>query len=270
MDYRYSPREVDIPSHLKKMRSLYKDLFSHGKHYRGALVHMVCNELGFKEKTSFTLAQIAEFIHNSSLLHDDVVDNAVLRRGKTSAWKKHGGGYAILAGDYLLSRVIKDLCQFSNLELIEFTSDTILALIEGEWLQDDGHKRTDLTEDHIIEVHRLKTGALFSWCFKAPLILNSSDENEISNAVRVGELFGSLLQRSDDLLDFNIRNHEEKTFFKDLPSGNMNLFALRLLESKAPREKEKEKRKRKRKEKKKRKKQRKERKQKKKLLALKL
>ena len=230
MNYVYSPKDVDIPAYLNKMRSLYKDLFSHGKHYRGALVHMVCEELGLDEKASFTLAQMAEFIHNSSLLHDDVVDNMPLRRGKTATWKKYGGGYAVLAGDYLLARVMRDLCQFSNIELIEFTSNTVLALIEGEWLQDDGHKKTNLDESHIAEVHRLKTGALFSWCFKAPFILKSLDDNEVSIAAKIGELFGSLLQRSDDLLDFNIRNYEEKTFFKDLPSGNMNFFAFKLLE----------------------------------------
>ena len=191
MDYRYSPKDADIPEHLNKMRSLYKDLFSHGKHYRGALVHMICDEVGLDEKASFTLAQTAEFIHNSSLLHDDVVDNATLRRGKTAAWKKYGGGYAVLAGDYLLARVIKDLCQFSNLALVEYTSDTILDLIEGEWLQDDGHNKHDLTKDHIVEVHRLKTGALFSWCFKAAFILKESSSEETQNAVRIGELFGS-------------------------------------------------------------------------------
>ena len=237
MDIRYSPKEADIPSHLNKMRSLYKDLFSHGKHYRGALVHMVSEELKLDEKASFVLSQTAEFIHNSSLLHDDVVDNSILRRGKTAAWKKYGGGYAVLAGDYLLARVIKDLCQFSNLELVEFTSDTILALVEGEWLQDDGHNKTDLDQSHISEVHRLKTGALFSWCFKAPFILNGADQKEISIAVDIGELFGALLQRSDDLLDFNIRNFEDKDFFKDLPSGNMNLFAHKLLEHKDNKEK---------------------------------
>ena len=237
MDIRYSPKEADIPSHLNKMRSLYKDLFSHGKHYRGALVHMVCEELRLDEKASFVLSQTAEFIHNSSLLHDDVVDNSILRRGKTAAWKKYGGGYAVLAGDYLLARVIKDLCQFSNLELVEFTSDTILALVEGEWLQDDGHNRSDLVQNHITEVHRLKTGALFSWCFKAPFILKGLDQKEISKTVDIGESFGALLQRSDDLLDFNIRNFEGKDFFKDLPSGNMNLFAFKILEDKDNKEK---------------------------------
>jgi len=237
MDFRYSPKEADIPAHLHKMRSLYKDLFSNGKHYRGALVQMLGDEIGLSSDESHTLAQTAEFIHNSSLLHDDVVDNATLRRGKTAAWKKYGGGYAILAGDYLLARVIKDLCKFSNVELVEYTSDTILALIEGEWLQDDGNSKADLEESHIVEVHRLKTGALFSWCFKAPFLLKKAEESEVKRAFDIGELFGALLQRSDDLLDFNIRNFEDKAYFKDLPTGNMNLFANKILKGQKDKQK---------------------------------
>lgn len=228
----YTPCDEDIPSNLPKMKSLYKDLFQGGKNYRGTLVQLISDDLHLPKKSMETLARSVEFIHNSSLLHDDVVDNASLRRGKTTAWKKYGAGYAILGGDYLLSRVIKDLCQqFNSIDLVEFTSDTILSLVEGEWLQDECHKKTDLTSEKMSEVHRLKTGALFSWCFKAPLMLNESSNTSMQLlAVEVGELFGSLLQRSDDLLDFNIRNHENKAYFKDIPAGYFNLFAVELLE----------------------------------------
>jgi octaprenyl-diphosphate synthase len=128
--------------------------------------------------------------------------------------------------------VIKDLCVLSHLEIIEYTSETILELIEGEWLQDENFKQTDIKEDRLKEVHRLKTGALFSWCFKAPFLLSNKKEADVQRACKVGELFGHLLQRSDDLLDFDIRNFEKKEFFKDLPSGNLNLFAYNIVRDK--------------------------------------
>ena len=232
MNTSFKAIDVGIPPNLKKMRDLYSDLFSDGKQYRGALVQMLSDEIGLNKDKSNVLSRTAEFIHNSSLLHDDVLDNSVLRRGKTAAWKKYGGSYAILAGDYLLARVIKDLCVLSHLEIIEYTSETILELIEGEWLQDENFKQTDIKEDRLKEVHRLKTGALFSWCFKAPFLLSNKKEADVQRACKVGELFGHLLQRSDDLLDFDIRNFEKKEFFKDLPSGNLNLFAYNIVRDK--------------------------------------
>jgi octaprenyl-diphosphate synthase len=221
----------DIPDHLVKLKAMYEDLFSGGKGYRGALVQSVSSELGLTVDQSHLLSACIEYIHNSSLLHDDFVDNSELRRGKTTAWKKYGGGYAILGGDYLLAKVIKNLCSQNSIELIDYTSATILALVEGEWLQDDCHGRADVSIKEIERVHELKTSALFSWCFKAPAYLSEqkSDEKALKDLEQLGLLLGSLLQRSDDLLDYNIRNFENKTYFRDLPSGYFNLFTIHLL-----------------------------------------
>lgn len=218
-----------IPENLPKMRELYLDLFSGGKCYRGFLVSSVAGEMKIDEQDSDVLARCIEFIHNSSLLHDDIVDDAVLRRGKTTAWKKYGSGYAILSGDYLLARVIKDLCKLKNLELVEYTSESILSLVEGEWLQDACHGRIDVSLEEMQKVHKHKTSALFSWCFKAPALLSGKFSNEeVAGLASLGEILGELLQRSDDLLDFNIRNNENKTYFKDVPAGYFNLFMIQL------------------------------------------
>lgn len=222
----------DIPPYLAKMRDMYEDLFSGGKGYRGALVFSISKELGLSDKDAALLSSCIEYIHNSSLLHDDFVDGAHLRRGKETAWKKYGGGYAILGGDYLLAKVIKNLCGTNSVEVIDYTSASILALVEGEWLQDACHGRANVTKEEMEQVHALKTSALFSWCFKAPALLSKSspDSELLSKLYRIGDLLGSLLQRSDDLLDYNIRNAEGKAFFNDLPSGYFNLFTIHLLE----------------------------------------
>jgi len=220
----------DIPNYLPKMKSMYEDLFSGGKGYRGALVSSISTELGLKDNDAELLSRCIEYIHNSSLLHDDFVDGSELRRGKTAAWKKYGGGYAILGGDYLLAKVIKNLTACESIELISYTSQSILDLVEGEWLQDACHNRVDVTKTEMERVHSLKTSALFAWCFKAPALLSDTiTKDQVSQLAKIGEDLGTLLQRSDDLLDYDIRNFEKKEFFRDLPSGYFNLFTIHLL-----------------------------------------
>ncbi len=221
----------DIPPYLKKMKEMYEDLFSGGKGYRGALVFSISKDLGLAKEKASLLSTCIEYIHNSSLLHDDFLDDAKLRRGKTTAWKKYGGGPAVLGGDYLLAKVIKNLCAHNSIKLIDYTSGVILALVEGEWLQDACHNRGDVSKEEMSQIHALKTSALFSWCFKAPALLmdESLSKEDLYGFHRTGEVLGALLQRSDDLLDYNIRNSEGKAYFKDLPSGYFNLFTIYLL-----------------------------------------
>lgn len=221
----------DIPDYLPKMKSMYEDLFSGGKGYRGALVYSVSKELGLKEDYAVQLSRCIEYIHNSSLLHDDFVDGSELRRGKTTAWKKYSSAYAILGGDYLLAKVIKNLSECGSLDLIRYTSQSILDLVEGEWLQDACHNRTDVDKAEMEKVHSLKTSALFAWCFKAPGMLKEGlSQKDLKDLHFIGNELGALLQRSDDLLDYDIRNFENKAYFRDLPSGYFNLFTIHLLQ----------------------------------------
>src|SRR5579863_2649277 len=108
----HSPQ--DFPSYLPKLNSLYDDLFTDGKGFRSALVQKIAEPLALNEETTHLLAQTIEFIHNASLLHDDLVDRSPLRRGKQAAWLKYSPEYAVLAGDYLLARVMVNLSRFGN------------------------------------------------------------------------------------------------------------------------------------------------------------
>lgn len=128
--------EKDFPAYLPKLNKLYDDLFDGGKGFRSLLTRNVAGPLGLEEKTQLLLCQTIEFIHNASLLHDDLVDRSNLRRGKTTAWLKYTPEYAVLAGDYLLARVMTNLSSFGNIRLIQLTSQTISELLEGEWIQD--------------------------------------------------------------------------------------------------------------------------------------
>ncbi len=216
---------TDFPSYLPKLNNLYDDLFDGGKGFRAKLTQMVAECLQLNREAIHLLCQTVEFIHNSSLLHDDLIDRSNLRRGKTAAWVKFTPEYAVLAGDYLLARVMVNLSQYGNIELIQLTSKAISDLIEGEWLQDDHVKKINVTKEQMDQVHILKTGSLFQWCMRAPFLAAGISSPQIHVELRkLGEILGLLLQRSDDLLDFDIRNGEQKNIMGDLRAGYVNSF----------------------------------------------
>lgn len=219
----------DFPDYLPKLNELYDDIFSGGKGFRAQLTQTVAASLGLPEKTTHLLCQTVEFIHNSSLLHDDLVDRSSLRRGKTTAWLKYTPEYAVLAGDYLLARVMVNLSTFGNIELVKITSQAISDLLEGEWLQDSLVKNINCQPKDIDRVHGLKTGSLFKWCLTSPFVAkNINDETVYKLLTRTGDILGLLLQRSDDLLDFDIRNYERKNIMGDLKAGYVNSFCAML------------------------------------------
>ncbi|MCB9073812.1 MAG: polyprenyl synthetase family protein [Bdellovibrionaceae bacterium] len=225
--------EHDFPAYLPKLNALYEDLFSGGKGFRAQLTQTVAATLRVPLSTIHLLCQTVEFIHNSSLLHDDLVDRSSLRRGKTTAWLKYTPEYAVLAGDYLLARVMVNLSQFGNIQLVQLTSQAISDLLEGEWLQDSLVKSVAVTATDIDRVHNLKTGSLFKWCLTSPFFAqNINDDRVYQTLNRLGEILGLLLQRSDDLLDFDIRNFERKNVMGDIRAGYVNSFCARLFTDK--------------------------------------
>ena len=218
--------EKDFPSYLPKLNSLYEDLFQGGKGFRSRLTQKVAIPLGHKEETVKLLCQSIEFIHNASLLHDDLVDRSPLRRGKTSAWLKYSPEYSVLAGDYLLARVMANLSSFGNIELVRLTSQTISELLEGEWIQDSLVGDFQLSFEQLTQVHNLKTASLFRWCLLAPFTaLGYSLDKDLKNLIlELGTSLGLLFQRGDDLLDYDVRNNENKTILGDIRSGYLNSF----------------------------------------------
>ncbi len=215
----------DFPSYLPKLNQLYDDLFSGGKGFRAKLIRKMSEHLHLDARTEQLLAQTIEFIHNASLLHDDLIDGSPLRRGKTAAWQKYTPEYAVLAGDYLLARVMVNLSSYGNIRLVQYTSEVISDLLEGEWLQDSlvGDFEVDLSQ--LDRVHNLKTASLFKWCLRAPFLAMERNEPGLHTVLEeMGTLLGQLFQRGDDLLDFDVRNDEGKALLGDLTSGYLNSF----------------------------------------------
>lgn len=215
----------DFPAYLPKLNKLYDDLFTGGKGFRAKLIRMMASNLSLDPKAEHLLSQTIEFIHNASLLHDDLIDRSQLRRGKPAAWTKYTPEYAVLAGDYLLARVMVNLSGYGNIKLVQYTAEVISDLLEGEWLQDSVVGDFFVTLEQLDRIHNLKTASLFKWCLRAPFIAQGRYEEDLHRTLEeMGTFLGQLFQRSDDLLDYDIRNDEGKAILGDLKSGYLNSF----------------------------------------------
>ena len=232
MFFNKNPYKADeFPAHLPKLRDMYSDLFADGKGFRSRLVKMISGPLNIDSADQDFMCQIIEFVHNASLLHDDLIDQASLRRGKTAAWLKYSAEYAVLGGDYLLARVMLMLSRKGNIQLVGLTSKAICDLIEGEWLQDAIVGKLDLSRAELDRVHISKTASLKTWCLQAPFYIKENYDPVLHAKLQdMGHCLGILFQRADDLLDYDIRNTEKKALLGDLKAGYLNSFGLRLVE----------------------------------------
>lgn len=199
---------------------LSKTVLSGGKRLR-PLLTLVTGIL-FKANLDLLLpfARATELVHAASLSHDDVIDNATLRRGQDSINILASNKKAVLAGDYLLSKVIVDLCAQKNIELVSLMSLVIKDLSEGEWLQLDLHHNRNYTRELIKEVAIKKTSSVMSYCTAAPAILTEQSENVVNEAHDFGINLGIAFQLIDDTLDFS--SHSQKDVNLDLENNIVN------------------------------------------------
>ena len=212
---------------VPQMNHLYQNLFSRGKALRAAMTCQVASCLNITKEKSDKLGRIVEYIHQSSILHDDVIDASPMRRGTLSSWKQYSMKRAVLAGDYLLAQAASETAEMENIALMKITSDVLKKLVKGEWIQDALKNKESMSE--LKKVHELKTASLFQWSLRAPFLVVHRNENTLHECLnRIGLIMGVLFQRADDLLDFDIRNQENKTVFKDMTEGCFNSFAVYL------------------------------------------
>ncbi|KAK1579410.1 polyprenyl synthetase [Colletotrichum navitas] len=155
------------------------------------------------------LAEITELIHTASLLHDDVIDHSVSRRGSPSANLEFGNKMAVLAGDFLLGRASVALARLRNAEVIELLATVIANLVEGEFMQlkntERDERRPVWSEDalaYYLQKTYLKTASLISKSCRASAILGGSDAASVEAAYAYGKNLGLAFQLVDDLLDY--------------------------------------------------------------------
>jgi octaprenyl-diphosphate synthase len=173
-----------------------------GKRLRPALLLLTCGALGFQGAQRHTLAAVVEFIHTATLLHDDVVDESKLRRGRDTANELFGNAASVLVGDFLYSRAFQMMVEVGQMRIMEVLSDATNVIAEGEVLQLMNMHDADLDEEGYLRVIRSKTAKLFEASSRlAPLLARSSAPIEEACA-RYGQALGTAFQVIDDVLDY--------------------------------------------------------------------
>ena len=173
-----------------------------GKKIRPLLTLIVSKMLNYKGNADVTLAVCIEFIHNATLLHDDVIDTGKIRRGKLSANQIWGNKVSVLVGDYLLSRAFKLMVKNKSLKLLEILSQTSLILARGQ-IQDVGNNQNvNLTEKKYLSIIDAKTAELFRISCFLPTIITDQDKRTQKIFNDFGFNFGMAFQLSDDVLDY--------------------------------------------------------------------
>ncbi|MES3011699.1 MAG: polyprenyl synthetase family protein [Pseudomonadota bacterium] len=172
-----------------------------GKRLRPALLLMVCGALGYQNPRRFELAAVVEFIHTATLLHDDVVDDSSLRRGRPTANEVFGNPASVLVGDFLYSRAFQMMVAGGEMRIMQILADTTNVIAEGEVLQLMNMHDASLTEANYLKVIRSKTAKLFEASAQLGAVLAGNIALE-THCAEYGQALGTAFQVIDDVLDY--------------------------------------------------------------------
>lgn len=197
---------------------------SGGKRFR-PLLHLICARLcGYDGPHRFGLAASIEFIHTASLLHDDVIDEALIRRGKTSANHVWGNAASVLVGDFLYSKAFSLLADIGDIRIVQLLSKMTNVMSEGEVFQLMKCGDTRLTEAEYLSIVEKKTAVLISSACECGAILAEAPEGQARALGQYGYNIGMAFQITDDTLDYMAREEDfGKSIGKDLEEGKMTL-----------------------------------------------
>lgn len=201
-----------------------------GKRIRPALVLLMAKAFGYQGAQHQILAAMIEFIHTATLLHYDVVDEADLRRGKSSANALFGNAASVLVGDFLYTRAFQMIVALNDMRILPVLSDATNLIAEGEVMQLINVRNPDIDEKHYMEVIHAKTAKLFEVsAVLGALIANVSDK-EIKAAGDYGRCLGMAFQLVDDLLDYaGETTLLGKSVGNDVKEGKMTLPLIFLM-----------------------------------------
>ncbi len=205
---------------------------SGGKRLR-PLFHLLSADLaGYRGDADIEIAGIIESIHTASLLHDDVVDTADVRRGKPTANSIWGNQVVVLVGDFLYSNALRAAVLLKNQRIMETLSEATTRMTEGELLQLNRIGDVDITEAEYMEIIAAKTGALISAACRTGAILGSLPKDRENALADFGMKTGVVFQMADDILDYMANEGElGKKLGKDLEEGKITLPLLHLLQA---------------------------------------
>jgi octaprenyl-diphosphate synthase len=206
-----------------------------GKRLRPILTILAGKTLGYQDDPLFSLAAMVEFIHTSTLLHDDVVDESDLRRGRQTANNMFGNAAAVLVGDFLYTRAFQLMVASNNLRILEVMAEATNTIAEGEVMQLMNIGNIDITEAEYLHVIEYKTAKLFQAAAQVGAILAQASETQELALKNYGTHLGTAFQIIDDVLDYT---GELSTIGKnvgdDLAEGKPTLPLIYLLNQGSP------------------------------------
>jgi octaprenyl-diphosphate synthase len=195
-----------------------------GKRLRPALLLLISGALGSQNPHRHTLAAVVEFIHTATLLHDDVVDESTLRRGRPTANERFGNAPSVLVGDFLYSRAFQMMVDVNEMRVMQVLSDATNVIAEGEVLQLVNIRDASLDEAAYLRVIRSKTAKLFEASARLAPILAGSDARIESLCATYGQALGTAFQVIDDVLDYEgSADQLGKNLGDDLREGKVTL-----------------------------------------------
>ncbi len=199
-------------------------LTSGGKRFRPLILLLASRMTGYAGDKHIPLAIVMEFIHTATLLHDDVVDSAGLRRGTPSANALWGNESSVLVGDYLLSKAFSIAIDCGSLKILKLLAEATTLMAEGEVLQMIKHSDMQTTEEDYLTVITNKTAALFSISAAIPAILADLTHEKEEALATYGMDLGIAFQLMDDCLDYTSKDDVlGKTVGSDLREGKITL-----------------------------------------------
>jgi octaprenyl-diphosphate synthase len=208
---------------------------SGGKRLRPAMVILCARALGYGGNHQHELAAVVEFIHTATLLHDDVVDESALRRGRNTANAVFGNAASVLVGDFLYSRAFQMMVSVHDMRVMEVLADATNTIAEGEVLQLMNCHDPDISVEAYLQVIRYKTAKLFEASGRLGAIVAGRGDNVEATLGRYGMHLGTAFQLVDDVLDYS-GNAEQtgKNVGDDLAEGKPTLPLLHVMRTGSP------------------------------------
>lgn len=210
-----------------------------GKRIRPVLVLLMANAYQYQGTHHHELAAIVEFIHTATLLHDDVVDESSLRRGRQTANALFGNAASVLVGDFLYSRAFQMMVSINSMRIMEILADATNVIAEGEVLQLLNMHDPDVTEERYLQVIRSKTAKLFEAAAQIGALIAGANDSQIEAAAEYGRSLGTAFQLIDDVLDYS-GNADDigKNVGDDLREGKPTLPLIFLMKNGDDKQKE--------------------------------
>jgi octaprenyl-diphosphate synthase len=208
-----------------------------GKRLRPALLLLMCGALGCRSEQRLNLAAVVEFIHTATLLHDDVVDESTLRRGRATANEAFGNPASVLVGDFLYSRAFQMMVDAGDMRVMQTLAEATNVIAEGEVLQLMNMHDAGLSEDDYLLVIRSKTAKLFEASARLAALLAKSSPLVEKSCADYGQALGTAFQVIDDVLDYDGDVQEMgKNLGDDLREGKATLPLIVAMQRATPAE----------------------------------